>query len=52
MSGQKNVWLGSILGSILSELIVRVCKKIDMCVKLEWVAGSRRAGEGLVWMDW
>ena len=36
---------------------VRVYKKIDMCVNLEWVAGCRRTGHGLdglarVWMDW
>ena len=29
------------------ELIGRVYKKIDMCVNLEWVAGSRWTGEGL-----
>ena len=30
-----------------SEAIVRVHKKIDICVNLEWVAGSRRTGKGL-----
>ena len=30
-----------------SELILRVYKKMYMCVNLEWVAGSRRTGEGL-----
>ena len=27
--------------------IVTVYKKIDMCVNLEWVAGSRLTGKGL-----
>ena len=37
-------WRGS---EWTSEPIVRLYKKIYLCVNLEWVAGSRLHGEGL-----
>ena len=37
-------WRGS---EWASEPIVRLYKKIYVCVNLEWVAGSRQTGKGL-----
>ena len=47
-------WRGS---EWTSEAIVRLYKKIYLCVNLEWMAGSKWTCEGLdglvrVWMDW
>ena len=48
MDWRGSGWTGEGLNGLVSrEPIVRVYKKIDMCVNLEWVAGSRLTDKGL-----
>ena len=50
MDWRGSGWTGEGLNGLVSHepiVIVRVYKKIYMCVNLEWVAGSRWTCEGL-----